>query len=271
MDHSIHANPSDDRYPIFTLVHGQPEFRAAAANVSFLEESDKYLSPFGIVLENRGTSAVVAYSLQWIFDDGNGGAIVREQLFTQPFALNDGPVPGRGRFPGDVVIAPGNSRFVTPVHNLDLSPGALPPAVTSPDSKENMAEFLEIQKQRPFKEVRLASYVLADGSCFGAFKSTLCVTLQAQIDAVQDVLFSATKPTYNGNIEEFINSFSREVGKLTKAATRSDEEYDTTYTTLRDAWTGNLTRQFMRHGYDKTLAGVRQRIYQNRPAITITR
>lgn len=256
---------------MITSVRGQSAFSAAAENVSFLEESDKYFFPFAVVLENRGTSAIVAYSLQWIFDNGDGNPMVREQQFTQPLALNDGSVPGQGRFTGDIVIAPGHSRFVTPVHNLDLSAGTLLPPLTSPDSKDGMADFVEIQRQKPFKEVRLASYVFADGTCSQAFASTLCVTLQAQIDAVQDVLISATKPAYKGDNEEFINSFSREVDNSSKVAARGDEEYDTTYATFRDASTGNLKRQIVSRGYDKTLSEVRQRIYQNRPAITITK
>ena len=256
---------------MITFVHGQPAFSAVAANVSFLEESDKYFSPFAIVLENRGASTVVAYSLQWIFDNGDGEPAVREQLFTQPLALSDGFVPGQGRFPGDTVMAPGNVRFVTPVHNLDLGAGTVPSPLTSRDSKHMMADFVEIQKQKPFKEVRLTSYVLSDGSCFEAFESTLCVTLQAQIDAIQDVLISAAKLTYKGDNEEFVKSLSKEVENMSSLAKRSDETYDGIYAIYRDAWSGNINRQIVSRGYVKTLSEVRQWIYQNRPAITITK
>jgi hypothetical protein len=76
---------------------------------------------------------------------------------------------------------------------------------------------------------------------------------------------------YKGDNEEFVKSLSKEVENMSTLAKRSDETYDGIYAIYRDAWSGNIKRQIVSRGYDKTLSEVRQRIYQNRPAITITK
>ena len=75
---------------IVTSVYGQAAFDAALSGLTFADDSEKSLLPYSMVIQNDGPSTVVAYCLQWVFDNGDGAPIIDERNYTQPFALDDG-------------------------------------------------------------------------------------------------------------------------------------------------------------------------------------
>jgi hypothetical protein len=117
---------------IITSVHGQAAFDAALSGLTFADDSEKALLLYGIVIQNDGPSTVVAYCLQWVFDDGDGAPIIDERNYTQPFALDDGDKSGPLRFDGDMVLDPGGSCLITPADSYHLKP---PSSEVSPSAR----------------------------------------------------------------------------------------------------------------------------------------
>lgn len=259
-----------DSHGIRTYVPGQAEFERGVTGLTFAGKDDKYFLPFGIVVQNRGNSTIVAYSLQWIFDNGDGQPVVKEYNYTSPAALNDGANPRSGGFDADAVFVPGDSRLLTPVHNRDLRPktNSLPLTSSPSEAKQEMTEFARAQSEKPFKEVRLASYVLADGTCVTSFESKLCTQLQATVDATQDILQAAQAQEFKGDKVDYINSLTNKSISLRKGSDRGDEDYKSTYDTIQSALLAHIGRQIQGVGYEQMIANVKSRLYQTRPSIT---
>ena len=146
---------------IVTSVYGQAAFDAALSGVTFPDDSEKSLLPYGMVIQNDGPSTVVAYCLQWVFDDGNGAPIIDERNYTQPFALDDGDKRGPLRFDGDMVLDPGDSCLITPADNYHLKPPSSevsPSAAGRPQAAQReLAALAENNAKKPFSQVRLAA------------------------------------------------------------------------------------------------------------------
>jgi hypothetical protein len=50
---------------IVTSVSGQAAFDAALSGLTFADDSEKALLPYGVVVQNEGYFTVIAYCLQW--------------------------------------------------------------------------------------------------------------------------------------------------------------------------------------------------------------
>jgi hypothetical protein len=107
---------------IVTSVCGQAAFDAALSGLTFADDSEKALLPYGMVIQNDGPFTVVAYCLQWVFDDSDGAPIIEEHSYTQPLALDDGVKRGPLRFDGDNVLDPGGACLITRADSYRLKP-----------------------------------------------------------------------------------------------------------------------------------------------------
>jgi hypothetical protein len=255
---------------IVTSVHGQAAFDAALSGLIFADDSEKALLPYGIVVQNEGPFTVVAYCLQWVFDDGDGAPIIRERAHTQPFALDDGDKRGPLRFDGDMVLDPGSSCLITPADNYRLKPVSSevsPSSASRPQvAQRELAELAEYNAKKPFSHVRLAAYVLSDGSCVEAHESHLRESLQASVDGMQDVLQAAYQQVFDGNVADFLASISAATTRAT-FNDRDREQYDVLYTMSQNLWLRFVKSNMEKTGYGPTMVGVRQRLYEHRPSI----
>ena len=257
---------------IVTSVHGQAGFDAALSGLTFADDSENALLPYGMVIQNDGPSTVVAYCLQWVFDDRDGAPIIDERHYTQPLALDDGDKHGPGRFDGDMVLDPGGACLITRADNYHLKPPSSevsPSAAGRPQAAQReLAALAENNAKKPFSHVRLAAYVLSDGSYVEAHKSSLREDLQASVDGMQDILQAADQHAFEGNVADFIASVSA-------ATTRSTfnngdrDHYDFIYMLHRNLCLGSVKSNMASGGYDPTMEGVRQRLYEHRPSIKV--
>ena len=138
---------------IVTSVHGQAAFDAALSGLIFADDSEKALLPYGIVVQNEGPFTVVAYCLQWVFDDGDGAPIIRERAHTQPFALDDGDKRTPLWFGGDMALDPDGSRLITPSRKLssqNLNPPSYHPLLR-PGLRQHSASCRRWRSKTPEK------------------------------------------------------------------------------------------------------------------------
>ena len=257
---------------IVTSVHGQAAFDAALSGLTFADDSEKALLPYGMVIQNDGPFTVVAYCLQWVFDDGDGAPIIDERNYTQPFALDDGNKRGPLRFDGDMVLDPSGSCLITPADNYHLKPPSCevsPSAAGRPQAAQREpAALAENNAKKPFSQVRLAAYVRSDGTCVEVHKSSLRESLQATVDGMQDVLQAANQQAFDGNVADFLASLS---AATTRPAVNDADhaQYDVIYVLHRKVWLGFVKTNMASTGYEPTMEGVRQRLYEHRPSIKV--
>jgi hypothetical protein len=251
---------------IITSVHGQAAFDTALSGLTFADDSEKALLPYGIVVQNEESFTVVAYCLQWVFDDGDGAPIIEEKSQLQPLALDDGDKRSPLRFDGDMVLDPGGSCLITPAENYRLNPES---SEVSPSAagraqaaQRELSALAEKNAKKPFSQVRLAAYVLSDGSCVEAHESHLRESLQASVDGMQDVLQAADQQVFDGNVADFLASVSAATTRPT-----FNDAADVPYTMFQGVWLRFVKSHLEETGYEPTMVQVRQRLYAHRPSI----
>jgi hypothetical protein len=251
---------------IVTSMHGQAAFNAALSGLTFADDSEKALLPYGMVIQNDGPFTVVAYCLQWVFDDGDGAPIIEEKSRLQPLALDDGDKRSHLRFDGDNVLDPGGSCLITPAENYPLKPES---SVVSPSAagrahaaQRELSALAENNATKPFSQVRLAAYVLSDGSCVEAHQSSLRESLQASVDGMQDVLQAADQQAFDGNVADFLASVSAATTRPT-----FNNPADLPYTAFQSIWLDFVKSNMKSIGYEPTMEQVRQRLYKHHPTI----
>jgi hypothetical protein len=62
---------------------GQSPFDDSVSNLTWASAPDEDVFSLGIVINNGGSHAIVAFSLQWLFDDGAGQPLVKEKTYFQ--------------------------------------------------------------------------------------------------------------------------------------------------------------------------------------------
>ena len=108
--------------------------------------------------------------------------------------------------------------------------------------------------------------MLSDGTCVEVHRSSLRESLQATVDGMQDVLQAANQQAFNGNVADFVASLS---AATTRPAVNDADhaQYDVIYVLHRDVWLRFVKANMASTGYESTLEGVRQRLYEHRPFI----
>jgi hypothetical protein len=261
-----------ERLPLDGLtiaVKGDADFESVVNSLTFESPADQGLLPYGVIVRNNGQHNVVAYSMQWVFADGGGEPILKETNYVQTFALNDGPRPGPGRFGGDIVLAPGNSRLITPSLNYLLDRSMNSPISSSGLIGETrFPEFVSGIDKKPFKTVRLAGYVLQDGTCVQLTISDLCSTVQAHVDASQDVFKEATSRTYEKDPSRFVEGIRTTLAQRHAAmAEFGSDTYRFQYNTMEDTMLRVIRSQLERGSYNEMLSSAAERMYHSRPVI----
>ena len=108
--------------------------------------------------------------------------------------------------------------------------------------------------------------MLSDGTCVEVHRSSLRESLQATVDGMKDVLQAANQQAFNGNVADFVASLS---AATTRPAVNDADhaQYDVIYVLHRDVWLRFVKANMASTGYESTLEGVRQRLYEHRPFI----
>jgi hypothetical protein len=263
------GEPTDPVDEIVILAPGQAAFDAALAGVTFVDDGDRAALPYAVVIQNHGPHTIVAYCLQWVFDDGDGSPLVTPQLYSQPFGLDDGDRRGL-MFEGGIALGPGGSRLITPAENYDLKLAAAEGIPSYPGKAEvaqqRLRRFLENTAKKPFAEVRLAATVLRDGSYFERHPCSLRDSLQASVDGMQDVFQAADQIVFEGDIPDFVARVDAATNReISKGADYF--RYDAEYRMSRDLWLRSITYMMERGGYDSTMEYLGDRLYAHRPSI----
>jgi hypothetical protein len=259
--------PLASRDGLTIATKGDASFEDAVRDLTFEAPADRELLPFGAVIKSSGSLNVIAYSLQWVFDDGASEPVYKAITYTQPFALDDGTRPGLGRFDGDIVLAPGSFRLLTPSTNYALRESMNKPVPSSGRIGETrLAEYLSGVNKKPFKMVRLGGYVLQDGTCVQLTVSDLCSTVQAQVDANQDVFEEATTRVYEKDASKFVEDIRSSLAHRQKDRL-SDDTYRFQYETSEATALGVIRAQLQNGNYHKMISDVTKRMYRSRPVI----
>jgi hypothetical protein len=254
---------------LIVAVKGDADFESVVNSLMFESPVDQGLLPYGIIVRNNGKHDVVAYSLQWVFADGEGEPILKEQTYVQTFALDDGSRLGPGRFGGDVILAPNKSRLLTPSQNYLLDELAnLPIPSSGPMGEARLPEFVAGINKKPFKTVRLAGYVLQDGTCVQLTTSNLCSTVQAHVDASQDVLTEARSRVYEKDPSGFVEAIRHTLEQRHAAMTEfRNDTYGFQYKMMQDTMLRLIRSQLEKGNYTEMLSQAAERMYHSRPII----
>ena len=108
----------------------------------------------------------------------------------------------------------------------------------------------------------------SDGTCVEVHKSSLRESLQATVDGMQDVLQAANQQAFDGNVADFLASLS---AATTRPAVKDADhaQYDVIYVLHWNVWLRFVKANMASTGYEPTMEGVRQRLYEHRPSIKV--
>jgi hypothetical protein len=226
-----------------------PGFRSqvpAAADAVIGGRSTEMM-PYGVILHNPSSHSVVAYEIQWTFDDGGGEPIVTRQANIQLFAFSD---PGNPSFPkqSSGIVPSGSSRLVTPAFNV-LLPVAAHPDVYQPYISPQLIAIIADQfrghaQAQPFKGVSVIAYMLDDGSCFAHGDADLCETVEGQFDRVQDLTEFVLASDLSGDrtaIQSALQTYASDSPRSHQHA--QSAAYNTAYEMAQRTWNDTVSRQ----------------------------
>jgi hypothetical protein len=237
------------RAALTSITFQDPSFRSqvpAAADAVIGDRSTEMM-PYGVILHNLSSHSVVAYEIQWTFDDGKGEPIVKRQANIQLFAFSD---QGNPNFPKQSVgiVSSGSSRLVTPAFNVRL-PLAAHRDVYQPYISPQLIALMSDQfrghaQAQPYKGVSVIAYMLDDGSCFAHSDADLCEAVEGQFDSVQDLTkvvlasdLSGDRATAQSTLKAYASASSQSHRDAQSVA------YNTAYEMAQRMWNDTANRQ----------------------------
>ena len=204
------------------------------------------LMPYGVILTNGSNRPVIAYTLEYVFDNGTATPPNHTEGYLQLFAFSDTKNPQFATMTHGT-IAPGTSRLLTPAFSLQLPIPAhldahhfVPPDLIA----HRLTEYQGYSKLGTFKGVSLVSYMLDDGVCYGPAGADLCDTVQGQLDGSQEVLglvldsnLESDRTSPQPTLEHFASMLPGAPPENQSMA------YATAYIMTRRIWSENILRQ----------------------------
>ena len=264
-------------HPAYTAIpFTDPAFRTlvpASADAAIGGRASE-LMPFGVILHNTSEHSIVAYSVQWLFDDGTANPSGPSEAYLQLFSFADKGNPNFAKLsPG--TIPPEKSRLITPGFNMTLPVAHHPTDGGAYHSLEGIAlkadEFEKYVKSGPFRGVSVTGYMLDDGSCFAEADANLCEAVAGQLDSIQDLLdvvltsdLSGDRTAAGANLKSYMSTLSSRTNQHPL-----NEAYNMAYTMSQRNWGDLVNRQIG----SKALEGdIRQHLggfrYTVRPVLT---